>query len=160
MRFAFRERTSPPRQSFCSGGCCTAACRVQSQSNWPLFVRTGRRSPQRRAGSIFSSSVSATPGYSWGTAPRFGKMEKLQSTGLRPATFLPPSGTFGADHFAQGRFSPRNRGLAFNHAQQFTERLGGFDEDDVVEQAEHVERGCWRRRGGRCRLRRPARRKC
>ena len=26
---------------------------------------------------------SATPGYSWGTALRFGKMEQLQSTGLR-----------------------------------------------------------------------------
>lgn len=50
--------------------------------------------------------------------------------------------------------------VAFNHAQQCAERLGDFDADDVGEQADYVERGRWIRRGGRCRLRRPARRKC
>ena len=31
---------------------------------------------------------SATPGYSWGTALRFGTMEKRQPTGLRHRNFL------------------------------------------------------------------------
>jgi hypothetical protein len=47
---------------------------------------------------------SATPGYSWGTALRFGKMEKLQSTGLRHRNLL--SSTQGHCALPTSRFAP------------------------------------------------------